>query len=167
MTDLGFSPRSPINHPLDVIEHVVATNNWAFDRSGDTEMEIQVPGRWCDYSLHFAWNDGAGAMHFTCAFDLRVSAEKRRDLFELLSLINEKMWLGHFGLWSDEGLPMFRHVLPLRGAYGPSVEQMEDLMDTAIEECERFYPAFQYLVWGGKSAAEAVAAALVDTVGEA
>ena len=86
---------------------------------------------------------------------------------ELLSLINEKLWLGHFGLWQDEGLPMFRHALPLRGLSGPSTELIEDLLDTALVECERFYPAFQYVIWGGKSPLDAIAAALVDTVGEA
>ena len=167
MTHMSFQPQSAITHPLDVIEHVVSTNNWVFDRAGDKEIAVQVPGRWCDYSLHFAWNEGASAMHFTCAFDLRVSPEKRHDVYELLALINERMWLGNFGLWNTEGLPMYRHALLLRGAFGPSVEQMEDLMDTAIEECERFYPAFQYVVWGGKTASDAVTAAMIDTVGEA
>jgi hypothetical protein len=62
---------------------------------------------------------------------------------------------------------MFRHALPLRGLRGPSVEQMEDLLDTAILECERFYPAFQYVIWGGKTAAQAIASAMIDTAGEA
>ena len=35
-------------------------------------------------------------------------------MHELLALINEKMWLGHFGMWEDEGLPMFRHALLLQ-----------------------------------------------------
>ena len=34
-------------------------------------------------------------------------------------------------------------------------------------ECERFYPAFQYVIWGGKSAIDSISAAMVDTVGEA
>jgi hypothetical protein len=154
-------------NPLDVIEQVVNANDWAFDRCSDEEMAVQVPGRWCDYSLYFAWNETVGAMHFTCAFDMRVPASHRPSVHGLLAMINEKMWLGHFGIWEDEGLPMFRHALLLRGTQGPSIEQMEDLVDVALEECERFYPAFQYVIWGGKTAADAVAAAMVDTVGEA
>ena len=57
--------------------------------------------------------------------------------------------------------------MPLRGAQGLSVGQMEDLVDNALFECERFYPAFQYVLWGGKSAGEAVSAAMIETVGEA
>jgi len=64
-------------------------------------------------------------------------------------------------------MPMFRHTVPLRGLRGASVEQLEDLVDSAVTECERFFPAFQFVIWGGKSAAEAMAAALFETVGEA
>ncbi len=154
-------------NPLDMIEQIVEVNEWTFDRRNEQEIAAQAPGRWCDYSLYFSWNEELGAMHFTCAFDMRVPNEKRRDVRELLGLINEKLWLGHFGLWQDEGLPMFRHALPLRGLKGPSAEQIGDLLDTALVECERFYPAFQYVIWGGKTPDEAIAAALVDTVGEA
>jgi hypothetical protein len=49
----------------------------------------------------------------------------------------------------------------------PQDEQLADLLDITISECERFYPAFQYVIWGGKSPEEAVQAAIIDPVGEA
>jgi hypothetical protein len=62
---------------------------------------------------------------------------------------------------------MFRHTIPLRGMPGASIEQLEDVVDTALTECERFYPALQLVVWGGRSVSEAIAAAHMDTIGEA
>ncbi|MGF1639629.1 MAG: YbjN domain-containing protein [Rhodospirillales bacterium] len=153
--------------PLDVIEQLIADNDWVFDRPSDEEIAIQVPGRWCDYNLYFAWNAPAGAMHFTLAFDIRVPDRKRPVVNELLALANEKLWMGHFAVWHEEGLITYRHALPLRGSAGPTLQQIEDLMQNGIIECERFYPAFQYVIWGGKAAAEALAAAMIDTVGEA
>jgi len=166
---MGMRQASEINRsdPLDVIEQLVLAHDWAFDRRNDSEIAVHVPGRWCDYNLFFAWNDSASAMHFTCAFDMRVPSEKRSPVHELLAMVNERLWMGYFGVWEDEGLPMYRHVLPMRGFREPSFEQVEDLMETAIVECDRFYPAFQYVIWGGKSAADAIASALIDTVGEA
>ena len=35
----------------------------------------------------------------------------------------------------------------------------------AIHACERYYPAFQFVVWAGKTAAEAMSAAMFDTAG--
>ncbi len=154
-------------NPLDIVQQIVEGHEWAFDRRGDQELAVQVPGSWCDYSLYFAWNDEIEAMHFTCAFDMRIPAERRRPLFELLALVNEKLWLGHFGIWEDEGLPMYRHAIPMRGVPMLAMPQMEDLVETALYECERFYPAFQYAIWAGKTADDAIAAAMVDCAGEA
>ena len=167
LTIITLASKKIIHHPLDIIEQIVDENDWISDRRNDTEIAVQVPGKWCDYSMFFTWNDTADAVHFTCAFDLRVPPESRDKLNELLILINEKMWLGHFGIWEQEGLPMYRHALPLRGTNGPSVGQMEDMVDTAINECERFYPAFQQTIWGQKSATESIEVAIVDTAGEA
>ena len=43
----------------------------------------------------------------------------------------------------------------------------ETLVEAALDECERFYPVFQFVLWGDKTPKEAIAAALVDTAGEA
>lgn len=167
MTALALAVNEELANPLDLVEQIVAANDWAFDRRSDEEMAVEVPGRWCDFSLYFSWREDVGAMHFTCAFDMRVPDAKRANINELLVLINEKMWLGHFGLWSEEGVPMFRHSMLLRGLHQASIEELEDLVDIALSECERFYPAFQFVVWGGKSSYEAMQAALLEPVGEA
>jgi hypothetical protein len=57
--------------------------------------------------------------------------------------------------------------MPLRGIRGASVELLEDLIDGAVDACERYHPALQFVVWGGKAPAEAIAAALPDTSGQA
>ena len=41
------------------------------------------------------------------------------------------------------------------------------MVDIALTECERFFPAFQFVLWGGKSPGDALAAAMLDCVGEA
>ena len=66
-----------------------------------------------------------------------------------------------------------RHALHLHlrpegaGAAAASAESLEDMVDIAITECERFYPAFQFVLWGGKSPADALQAAMLECVGEA
>ncbi len=55
----------------------------------------------------------------------------------------------------------------LRGAPGASAESLEDMVDIAIAECERFFPAFQFVLWGGKSPTEALQAAMLECAGEA
>jgi hypothetical protein len=154
-------------NPLDVLEQIASANDWAFDRRSDSEMAAEVPGKWCDFGLYFSWSSEIAAMQFTCAFDLKVPEKRRTALYELLALANERLWIGHFGMDSDGGSPLFRHSVLLRGAPGASSESLEDMMDIAITECERFFPAFQFVLWGGKSPGEALAAAMLECVGEA
>ena len=164
---LGQESHDRSANPLDIIEQIIASNEWAFDRRNDSEIAAEAPGKWCDYGLYFSWSHEISAMHFSCAFDLKVPANQRDKLFELLSMANEKLWIGHFGLDSEDGVPVFRHSVLLRGAPGASAESLEDMVDIALTECERFFPAFQFVLWGGKSPADALAAAMLDCVGEA
>ncbi len=159
--------RERSTNPLDILEQIIAANEWAFERRSDGEMAAEAPGKWCDYGLHFSWSHEISAMSFTCAFDLKVPAERREKLYELLALANDRLWIGHFGLEAEEGVPVFRHSVLLRGAPGASAESLEDMVDIAITECERFFPAFQFVLWGGKAPAEALAASMLDCVGEA
>jgi hypothetical protein len=154
-------------NPLDMIEQLVSEHEWAFDRQGDDELTVGIGGNYCEFQLWFSWREEIGAMHLSCAFDMKVPEKRRRDMHSLLVLINEKMPIGHFDLWRDEGLVLFRHALLLRGGARVTTEQVEDLVEIALSECERFYPAFQFLIWGGKTAEEAVAAAMLETAGEA
>ncbi len=53
------------------------------------------------------------------------------------------------------------------GGVEPNTQQVERLLVTAIEACDRYFQAFQFVVWAGKSANEALEGALFETVGEA
>jgi hypothetical protein len=159
--------RERSSNPLDILEQIIAANEWAFERRSDGEMAAEAPGKWCDYGLHFSWSHEISAMSFTCAFDLKVPADRREKLYELLALANDRLWIGHFGIEVDDGVPVFRHSVLLRGSPSASAESLEDMVDIAITECERFFPAFQFVLWGGKAPAEALAASMLDCVGEA
>lgn len=164
----ALQERSPIrSNPLDLVEEIVSAHDWPFERAGEEELVAQITGRWGDYRLLFAWNGELSALQFSCSLDLKVPENKRRQVCELLALVNESLWAGHFELSASEGVAMFRHNLLLRGAGGASVEQLEDLVDIALTEGDRFYPAFQFVIWGGKSASDAMVSAMIDTVGEA
>lgn len=167
MTALSVETSVAAANPIDLVEEIVQANEWAHDRSSDEEMVVEIAGRWCDYHLLFVWQREINALHFSCGFEMKVPKTRRPAVFELLAAVNERLWLGHFDLASDDHSPSFRQGVLLRGAAGASAEQIEDLVDISVSECERFYPAFQLVVWGGKNAEEAIAAAMIDPVGEA
>jgi hypothetical protein len=161
------SGRLAARNPLDLMEEIVTANEWLFDRSSSNELAIEVQGRWSDYRIFAVWQNEIGALQFSCQLELKVPGLRRAAVCELVAGLNGRLWLGHFDLGPDMVMPTFRHTLLLRGGGGASAEQLEDLVEFAIAECERFYPAFQFVIWGGKSAGEAVSAAILDTVGVA
>jgi hypothetical protein len=168
MTSLGsFLDNDSATNPLDLVEQVISANDWAFDRRSDSDMAAEAPGKWGDYGLYFCWSHEISAMHFSCAFDLKSPLKRRTALYELLAKANEKLWIGHFGMDEDSGMPIYRHSILLRGTPQASSESIEDLVDIALTECERFFPAFQFVLWGGKAPDEALESAMLECVGEA
>ena len=91
------------------------------------------------------------------------------DIYGTIGLVNEQLWVGHFGLWSSSGILLYRHAAMIPGEDGGAItlQHTELLVESAIDECERFYPVFQFVLWGGKTPREAIAAALIETQGEA
>lgn len=157
----------PAANPLDIVEDFVDANEWVSDRSDHDEMTVGVTGKWCDLHLWLSWRPEICSMHFACVYDLKIPAERQAELHGLLAIGNERMALGHFDLWKDEGLLLFRHALLLGRNGQISPDQIEILFDIAFTECERFFPAVQYVLWGGKSADEAAEAAMMECAGEA
>ena len=125
------------NNPLAVVEDIAADNNWAFERSGEDEVTIVSKGDWTDYQLSFTWMGEIEALHLACAFDLKVPEPRRAEVLALIALINEQLWLGHFDLWKDDGMLLYRHGLLLAGAR-THVGQCEALLRGALESCERY-----------------------------
>jgi hypothetical protein len=162
----NFTEEQRLN-PLDVVERLAAGHDWSFERSSEDEITILVAGKWSDYQVSYTWMHDIEALHLACAFDLRVPDRRRTDVQQLISLINEQMWVGHFDLWTNEGMVMFRHALVLSGGVEASGKQCEALLDNALEACERYFSAFQFVVWAGKPAREALNAAMFETSGEA
>jgi len=154
-------------HPLDVVERLASLKDWIFDRAETDEMSVSVSGTFADYHVAFTWIEDVEALHVACAFDLKVPDRRRPEILQLVSHVNEQLWVGHFDLWTAENVVMFRHSLLLTGGADPTNAQCETLLKVAVEACERYFQAFQFVMWAGKSAREAMDSVLFETEGEA
>lgn len=152
--------------PIDMLENYYAAHCWTYERHDD-EIIAQVKGSWTEYELRALWREDDGVLQFLAFPDIRVTEERRASVYEAIGLVNEQLWLGHFDLWPQEGVVMFRHALLLAGGAEASGRQCEAQLDAAMEACDRYYQAFQFVVWAGKSAREAMDSALFETAGEA
>jgi hypothetical protein len=154
-------------NPLDIIERIAAHNHWSFDRDEEDEISISVAGGWSEYNIAFTWLAEVEALHVACAFGLKVPPARLMELASLVSLINEQLWIGHFDIWPNDGAVMFRHAILLAGGAELNGDQCQTVLASAVRACERYYQAFQFVVFAGKTAPEAIGTVMLETQGRA
>lgn len=161
--ELGYDR---VTNPIDLVEQLAVGHDWGSERTGDDELTLIVAGSWTDYHVSLNWREDLEALHLACAFDFKVPENRLPEMYRLVAQINEQLWLGHFDLWTQEGLIMYRHALLLNGSI-VSPRQCEALLKAALESCERYYQAFQFVVWAGKESREALVSTMFETEGQA
>ena len=154
-------------NPIDVVEDVIHSKKWTFSRSDDYELVAEIASLWCQYRLYFTWSEQIKAISFTITFDLKFPKNKSKEAYELLALINERLWIGHFDITSKNGIPAYRHTVLSLPENEILHHQLEDLVDIAIYECEKYYPAFQLVLFDDSEPANALNVSTFDTVGRA
>ena len=167
-TDYAPSPAAPI----DMLEHVFDANGWAFERSGDEEISTSIKAGWATYELRALWRDEEHVLQIIARADLVAPDARRPAVYEALGRINEQLWMGHLELWSADGTVIFRHATLLDNDDDENVPdltigQAEVLVEAAVDEFERFYPVLQLVMFADQAPVDALAAALLETVGEA
>jgi hypothetical protein len=153
--------------PLEVVERVLSAENLSFERTDDGDLAFALSGDWKDYELWFAWRPEADCLQLCLSIDMRAAADCRSSAHALINLINQRVWLGHFEVWAEEGEVVFRHAMSLPDAERPSMAQTASMIDAAVEAADRFYPAFDFLINGGKTPQDAMTACMFETAGQA
>jgi hypothetical protein len=153
--------------PVEMIVQLFEAHGWPCEMVGEDELSGKIQGSWTDYQVQAIWRAEDHVLQLLCLPDLRVSDDNARAVDELLARINEQVWLGHFEKWSKGGVILYRHGVMLGDEGVLGLDQARALVEGAVSECDRFYPAFQFVLWGGKTPTEALDAAMVDAAGEA
>uniref|UniRef100_A0A2A4YZC5 Diacylglyceryl transferase n=1 Tax=OCS116 cluster bacterium TaxID=2030921 RepID=A0A2A4YZC5_9PROT len=154
-------------HPIDLVEHIAAHHDWEFDRIADDQIAMAVEGQWRTYSLTLAWAEHDQTLRLICTFEMEPPVEKLPALYDLLNRINDTCWTGSFTWWEEQNLMVFRYGLALAGNQVASPEQIDTMIDAAVKNAERFYPAFQLVSWTDRSPADALQVAICEAYGRA
>jgi len=151
--------------PLDIIEQVLITEDYPYDRHA-FEAHFAVEGAWSDHRLWFVWRDQIRVLELCLAIDLKATAARRGEFYDLVARANERLALGHFETPEEERALIYRAALPVLDSSLTAL-QVSTLIASALDAADRFYPAFNFVIWAGKSAEEAMEAAMFETAGEA
>ena len=98
-------------NPIDIVEDVIYQKKWNFSRAADHELVAEIESQWSQYRLCFTWSENISAISFPIPIDLCFPESKFNKAYELLGLINEKLWIGHFDITNKNGIPAYRHTV--------------------------------------------------------
>jgi len=155
------------SHPLDVVEILAERHEWDFERIADDRIAMAVEGQWHIYSLTLAWPGDGEPLRLICAFEIKPPEQRLPDLYDVLNRVNDMCWAGAFTYWPDQHLIAYRYDLILADDRMAGSDQIATLIDAAVMSAERFYPAFQLVVWGERPPSEAMSAAIAKVYGHA
>lgn len=154
-------------HPIDIVENIAAYHDWDFDRIGQDQIAMAVEGQWRTYSITLAWSSYDETLRLICTFEMEPPEARLPQLYETLNAVNDQCWAGAFTFWAQQKLMVWRYGLVLTGEQVASAEQIDTLINAAVMSAERYYPAFQLVVWGERSPADAIQVAIAEAYGRA
>lgn len=154
-------------HPIDIVETLAEHHAWEFDRVADDQIAMAVEAQWRTYSITLAWSAQDETLRLICTFEMEPPDEKLPQLYEALNAINDRCWAGAFTYWREQRLMVYRYGLVLAGGQMASPEQISTLIDAAVKSAERYYPAFQLVVWGDQTVEDAMQVAIAEAYGRA
>ena len=92
---------------------------------------------------------------------------KHLSIYSLINKINLNLSAGHFELWTEDGWIMYRNSLISFDYSSITREKIDYILSSSLEDCDKYYPTFQFLLWGNKTPRQAMEASLLETQGEA
>ena len=154
-------------HPIDIVEHLAEHHEWEFDRIEENQIAMAVQGQWRTYSITLAWSGFDETLRLICSFEMEPPEEKLKDLHETLNVANDRCWTGAFTFWEDQKLMVYRYGLVSTGGQIATAEQIDAMISSAVLTAEKYYPAFQLVVYDNQSPNKAMQVAIAEAYGHA
>ncbi|MEC8109169.1 MAG: YbjN domain-containing protein [Pseudomonadota bacterium] len=156
-----------LDDPIELVTRFVVTHDWLLQSRGENAVVVEVPGKWCDYQLAVLWRHDESAMQVKCRIDVQTDPTRYGEMALLATLLNKQIFIGYLGLDVITGELEMRYTLALRGAGGATPEQIEDVVDILLGECEHCYPAIYQVANHNVLATDAAGITMFTTEGKA
>lgn len=154
-------------HPIDMVQLLAENQDWEFERIADDQISMAVEGQWRTYSITLAWSDYDETLRMVCTFEMEPPEQKIPALYHALNVVNDQCWSGSFTYWAAQQLMVYRYGMVVTDGHILGQDQIDSLIGSAVSNAERYYPAFQLVVWGGRTPEDALQIAIAETYGRA
>ena len=110
MMNIGREPTEDADDaaPVEMLAQLFEAHGWPCEFVNDDEICGEIQGSWATYQVRGIWRSEDNVLQLLCLPEIRVPDAKRKAAYELLALVNEQLWLGHFDIWSNGGVLLYR-----------------------------------------------------------
>ena len=142
-------------HPINLIEEIIISKNWVFERPIEDEIFIEVPTKYSNLIIQVTWLNNRGRIEIRSFFYNKMDFSNNVEIYKLLNLINNKIDYGHFVI-NENKYPTFKNSIIIKDHNNLKFDLLREILNYAILESERFFPMLQLVLWGGRKAEEAI-----------
>lgn len=151
---------------INTVMTLAAQHNWPVEKIDVQKITFTIERQWKLYSVTMAWSSFDSTLRMMLSYETEPPSDRLPALYEMINYVNDQCWVGAFNFWTDRQLMLYRYGMPIIGQQ-ITVDLVSQLVHIAVTAAERYYPAFQVVVWGKKSPAEALRVAIGEGHGHA
>ena len=155
MTSLFTNLTDSKFHPINLLEEIIISKNWVFERPIEDEIFIEVPTKYSNLIIQVTWLKNRGRIEIRSFFYNKMDFSNNVEIYKLLNLINNKIDYGHFVI-NENKYPTFKNSIIIKDHNNLKFDLLREILNYAILESERFFPMLQLVLWGGRKAEEAI-----------
>ena len=155
------------NNPIDFIEEYVLNDEIEKVRDSNDEIIIFSKGVWKNYDINFKWDSKQKIIEVSTYFEMSKKNRINKSIYSLISDVNKKANVGFFNYCTELNAILFSYKISIKGQDSISVEQIKNIINIVINECDRFLPVFFVFFYKKQDPIHALDIALLDTIGEA
>ena len=105
-TDISDSKSNPIN----LLEKIIISKNWVFERPIEDEIYIEVPTKYSNLIIQVTWLKNQSRIEIRSFFYNKMDFSNNIEIYKLLNLINNRIDYGHFVV-NENSYPTFKNSI--------------------------------------------------------
>ena len=102
-------------HPINLLEEIIISKNWVFERPIEDEIFIEVPTKYSNLIIQVTWLKNRGRIEIRSFFYNKMDFSNNVEIYKLLNLINNKIDYGHFVI-NENKYPTFKNSIIVKNS---------------------------------------------------
>lgn len=152
---------------IDITESAVAKLDLIYQRIDDDELSVVLMGEKLDYELAVILKSDYDIIYFSCDLNIETPQDKYALITEAIVKANERIWIGHFDLITNNNKIVYSLTIPFISAFLMDESIVESIMQLIADECDKFSQYFLILLEAGEFSDFSVSTLFLESVGEA